>query len=217
MINTTWSELKNYYLATKAPIRYIEDPNKYRIYCIDDSFNITTTIDKNATDTTDLTEFETTYKAIANIKYAKPTSIASPFGSKTIIIAGVEKKLYARSCGIQVALTAGANQINYTIPFPWCKITGIECVNAESLDYTDLKVIDATTDTNATPPVYPYLGVSGAILNQFSYANNIGKDFYIRLAQFDADIYQNMVIRLDYTSVSAKTLALNFILYEVKS
>jgi len=200
----TWTALKAL-ITDKGLLRYVEKDEFYSLKYKDFESSIL------KSDTTDCTDFETNYKSAANKSPSQTVTVdkLTPFGSKTITIGNVEKKLYARSTGIQVALTAGANQFDYTLTYPHCKLIGIEAINAEALDYTDLKIVDRHTS--------PYLGVPDAVLNQFAFSNNLGPSFYIRLAQFDADLYQDMIIRFNYTSVSAKTIGINFILYEVKS
>lgn len=146
-------------------------------------------------------------KGLAPVK----TSVQSipSFGAKTFLYNGAVKKLYARNHGIQQALSAGSNTISYTISYPWVKMIGVEVVNAEALDYVDLKVKDTAQGT--------YSGTPNSVLNQFAYSHNIPKDYYIRLSQFDADIYQGMVVEVTFNSVSAKTVGVNFIMNEVKS
>jgi hypothetical protein len=131
------------------------------------------------------------------------------FGAKTIVANGITKKLYARNIGIQQAVTSGTNTISYTINQPWTKIVGVEVVNSEALDTVDLKIFDTSTGY--------YSGVPDYMLNQFAFSHNIPKDYYIRIAQFDADIYQGMIIEITYNSISAKTVGINFIMNEVKS
>lgn len=196
--------LKTAASSRSASVQWVDYGDFYWLGVIDGSLTIETHINK-VTQAADVTDFETNLKPAGN----KPFNQSSPFGSKTLRVAGVEKKIYARSTGIRPVLAAGANQIDFTITYPWCKILGIEAINAEALDYTDLKIIDRN--------VNPYLGVPDAVLNQFAFANNIAPNFYIRLAQFDADLYEGMIIRFNYNSVSAKTIGINFILYEVKS
>ena len=128
-----------------------------------------------------------------------------PFASK-ILQDG--KKLYSRTVGITASLSAGSNVIEYTIPYPWVKMVGIEAINCEALDIVDCKIIDTNTGT--------YSGVPNYVLNQFGYAVNLPKDFYSRTTNFDADLYLNMVIRLEYSSVSSKTIGINFLIHEVK-
>ena len=131
-----------------------------------------------------------------------------PFGAKTLSINGVTKKLYARTVGFQQALSTGANDVSYTATYPWVKLTGVEAINCEALDYVNFMVHDTAAGT--------YSGYPNALLNQFGFSVNLAKDFYRRIADFDADLYVGMVVKIEYTSVSAKTVGFNFIMNEVK-
>ena len=135
-------------------------------------------------------------------------SSTPPFGAKTVTVAGVTKKLYARNIGFQNTLAAGVNTVTYTIALPWVKILGVEVINCEALDYVDLKILDSASGG--------YSGVPNLALNQFAFANNLPKDYYMRMANFDADIYLGMQIQITYTSVSAKTVGFNLLMNEVK-
>lgn len=143
----------------------------------------------------------------SNIKVSQINSIPA-FASKTVVVNGATKKLFARNTGFQQALNQGSNIITYTLTYPWCKILGVEVIGAETLDYCDFEVYDNAQGT--------YSGVPNYKLNQFAYSVNIPKDYYIRLSQFDADIYQGMVIKITYNSVSAKTVGFNIIMNELK-
>jgi hypothetical protein len=131
-----------------------------------------------------------------------------PFGAKTIVVGGVVKKLYARYVGFQQALTVGENTISYTATFPWAKVLGVEAINCEALDVVDFAVYDTPAGT--------YSGVPNLLLNQFGFSTNLPKDYYERMAKFDADLYAGMIIKVKYTSVSAKTIGINIIMDEVK-
>lgn len=141
---------------------------------------------------------------------AQPVSVqaAPPYGSKTITVSGATKKLYARNVGIQQALSAGSNTITYTASYAWVKMLGVEAINCEALDTVSFKVYDNASGT--------YSGYPNLLLNQFSFSLNLPKDYYLRMANFDADVYAGMVIKVEYTSVSAKTVGLNFLFNEVK-
>lgn len=136
-------------------------------------------------------------------------SSAPAFGSKTIVVAGVTKKLYARNIGFQSALTAGVNLVTHTLTLPWVKMLGVEVINSEALDFVDLKVLDSAAGS--------YSGVPNLVLNQFAFATNIPKDYYIRMSNFDVDLYVGMQIQITYTSVSAKTVGFNLLTNEVKT
>jgi hypothetical protein len=129
---------------------------------------------------------------------------ASPFASKVF----ENKKLYKRVTGQQAAVYAGSNTILHTITYPWVKITGIECLGAELLDFVSFYVLDSTTGTYTTVPNFQ--------LNQFGFDVNLRREYYKHESEFDADLYQGMQIKVVYNSVSAKTIGINYILNEVK-
>lgn len=153
---------------------------------------------------------ENTILSVAVQSQPALTVIAQPpYGSKTITVGNGTKKLYARFTGVQFSVSQGSNTLNYVVTYAWAKLLGIEVVNCEALDNADLKVYDTASGT--------YSGVPNLLLNQFSYTINLPKDFYVRMAQFDADIYAGMVIQITYVSQSAKTIGLNLLIDEVKS
>lgn len=118
------------------------------------------------------------------------------------------KKLYKRYWGIQAAVDSGENTIIYTIPYPQVKIIGVDILYAETLDTISLFILDSTTGTYSTIPNY--------ILNQFGFDVNISKDFFRQESNYDADLFQDMQIKIVYNSQSAKTIGINFNLSEVK-
>lgn len=128
-----------------------------------------------------------------------------PFASKEL---PTGEKLYKREHGKQFTLTTGYNDLLFTIPHNWVKMTAIEIVGGESLDYTDLYILDTTTGA--------YFGTPNATLNQFGYSVNIVADHYEEESAYDADLYLGMQIKLRYYSQSAKTIGINFNLSEVK-
>jgi len=144
---------------------------------------------------------------LAAAQLVNVSSIPS-FSAKTVTIGSTTKKLFARNTGFQHTMSVGANTVTYTLSYPWCKILGVEVIGAETLDYCDLEVFDTAAGT--------YSGVPNYKLNQFAYSVNIPMNYYIRLSQFDADIYQGMVIKITYNSVSAKTVGFNIIMNELK-
>ena len=117
-------------------------------------------------------------------------------------------KLYKRVVGIQPSVIVGENTILHTVTFPWVKMTGIELVNGENLDKVSFWVLDSETGQISSVPNYP--------LNQFGFSVNVSKDYYEHKSEFDADLYAGLQIKILYTSMSAKTIGLNFIFNEVK-
>lgn len=132
----------------------------------------------------------------------------SPFATKTITTTQGVKKLYARIHGIQKDITLGSNTIDFVIPYSWAKITGLIICNCEALDTVDLAVYDTATGTYSSVPNYQ--------LNQFAFSVNLPKDDFSWTSPYDADLYQGMIIRITYNSLSAKRIGVNYILNEVR-
>lgn len=198
-----WTSFKTRILD-KALVRFIERDEFYKIYIGD----FETSIAKDAG--AEQIDFEANYKVASNKSTIETVLVASSpaFGAKSFIVNGVVKSLFARFTGIQYAITTGANVLEYTATFPWVKIIGLEVVNCEALDTVSLKVYDTAAGT--------YSGVPNYMLNQFSFSLNLAKDYYIKMSQFDADLYQGMLIKFDYNSISAKTIGVNLLINEVK-
>lgn len=133
------------------------------------------------------------------------TITSLPFSAKQLPSGG---KLYARVQGVKFSLIVGANTCNFSIPWPACKVTGIEIIGGELGDLIDLKVRDDSSGTYTTVPNY--------LLNQFGYTVAVSPTFYSRQSTYDADLFQNMVIEVGYTSTSSKDVWINYILHEVK-
>ena len=128
-----------------------------------------------------------------------PTGLAinttSPYSSKKL----GANNLFARNHGTQVDLVIGWNTIEFIAPYPLAKITGVEVIGGELLDYANFKV---------------FLGET--MLNQFAFNVNIGKDFYQRISRFDADFVSGLRIVVEYYSQSAKRIGCNYIMDEVR-
>lgn len=127
-----------------------------------------------------------------------------PFANKVL----ADKKIYSRVTGKSFALNSGSNVCDFTVPYPWMKIIGVEVVNGEVGDTVDFTVHDDASGT--------YSGYANLQLNQFGFDVNIASGYYKRLCNYDADIYQNMVLKSTYQSQSAKTVYINYIIHEVK-
>jgi len=149
----------------------------------------------------DKADWQSAYQSNSN----KSIDRSLPFSAKTI----GSKKLYKRVVGAQYAVPVGTTTLEYVIPYAWVKINVIECVGGEVGDYCSFSIKDTPTGT--------YTGVPNYLLNQFGYTTNIAPGFYERTSEFDADLYTGMRIVLDYTSLSAKTIGINYILNELKS
>lgn len=132
------------------------------------------------------------------------TGQLSAFAAKSI----GDKKLYKREHGKTFQVQAGSTDCIFTIPYPWVKITGIEIIGGEFGDTCDLMILDSASGTYSTIPNYK--------LNQFGFDVNVAPGEYEEANQYEADIYQGMQIKIVYKSISAKTIAVNYNLHEVK-
>lgn len=204
-----WSDVKSVLVNRSLSAQYTIIGANFWIKAIDGSFEVECVIPTNTSLSSDSLDFVTNFQANANKPLTSNSDVQSqpPYGSKTVTISGVVKKLFARFTGLQFNVVAGVNTLSYTATYPWVKLIGVEAVNCEALDTVDFKVYDTALGT--------YSGVPNALLNQFSYSLNLPKDFYQRMAQFDADIYQGMVLQVTYTSQSTKTIGINLLLDQV--
>lgn len=206
----TWSIFKSFVTARSLSIQYLDLGDGYWMKAFDGLFSLELNMPKD--DGSDQIEFETTYKALGNKSLITTTQVNSqpPFGSKTLVINGVTKKLFARFTGQQYNVDNGTNTLTYTATYAWAKMLGIEVINALALDTAELKIFDDAIGT--------YSGVPNLLLNQFAYTLNLNGPMYSRMAQFDADLFVGMVIKITYVSSSllSRTVGINFLLNEVK-
>lgn len=133
-----------------------------------------------------------------------PISKSVPFSSKTI----GGKKLFKRVHGIQKECVVGENVFEFIIPYPSCKITGMEMIGGTSCDKVNLEVYDTATGAISGVPNYK--------LNQFGFLVNVSENYYAHTSEYDADMYLGMKLEVHYFSQVAKTIGVNFILNELK-
>lgn len=205
-----WTSFSGFVTARGVPLQWLDvGDGNYYLYAFEGPFSISCIIPQSSPASSDQSDFETNYKTAGNKPIIQNASIQTqpPYGSKTIMVNGVTHSLFSRITGQQYSLVAGVNTITYTATYAWSKLIGVEAVNCEALDTVDFQVYDNSAGS--------YSGVPNKLLNQFSFALNLPKDYYIRMSQFDADIYPGMVISMTYTSRSAKTVGINFLLDQV--
>lgn len=203
-----WSEFKKFVDARALSIQFVEVGSNYWLKAYDNRFEVSCLIPVDEANE-DTIVFNASYKANGNKRVTQEISSIPSFGAKTFYSGTTLKKLYARFNGQQFTCAIGANTFDYTISYAWVKMVGLELIGGELGDTASLKVIDTALGT--------YSGVPNYTLNQFGYAVNVAKDFYARASQFDSDLYPGMIIRLEYSSISAKTIGVNYLINEVKS
>jgi len=209
MIQLDWEQIKTVASQRSLTLHWVLFDDRYRIWAVDNQLLFETQL--LLVQTTEVAEFEASYKTPGNKSPVQNTvvQLVPAYGNKKVNVNGVIKNLFARNRGIQQTLTTGTNTVSYTCTYPWAKLVGAEIIGGETLDTVNFKVYDTATGT--------YSGVANALLNQFGFNVNISSGFYKREAPYDADIYQNMVLALEYTSVSNKTIGVNLLMNEVKT
>jgi len=75
MIKLNWTSLKDFLDNRSLTAQYTEDANKYYIQAIDGPFTVFAEVDKDPSDLTDLNDWETNYKPLANSSYTDSNGI----------------------------------------------------------------------------------------------------------------------------------------------
>lgn len=129
-----------------------------------------------------------------------------PFANKNI----GSKKLYRRKHGVSETITANSTgSISFSVPYAHAKITKAELVNCTAGDTVDLKITDDTSGTYTTVPNHT--------LNQFGFSVCMPNGMYIDESQYDADLYQSMIVKIEYTNNTNedKLIGVNITLHEL--
>ena len=140
---------------------------------------------------------------------AQPVSLAAlPAAPAFATNALGTQKLYIAITGTQTAVTAGTQDILFTVPYAQAEISGIHIIGCNALDTASLYVLDSTTGT--------YSGHANYVLNQFGYTVNLPNGEYIYESPYTATLYQNMQIKVTYVATAATTIGINYILNKVQ-
>jgi hypothetical protein len=118
------------------------------------------------------------------------------------------KKLYTRATGQIFALAAGANTLDFTIPFNEVKFNGLEIDKSKFGEKVSLKILDTASGSISGVPNY--------VLNQFGFDINLPDGFYRRMSDYDADLFLGLQIRIEYFAVEARNIGVNYMLHELK-
>jgi len=126
-------------------------------------------------------------------------------------------KIYIRDWGEKFSVTAydwqadpapAPNELKLAVPFPHVKLDELEIIGGEKGDRVSFHVWDDTSGTYTTIPNYP--------LNQFGFMTGVAADHFKKKSKYDADLYYGMQIVIDYYSMSAKDILINYGFNEVK-
>ena len=200
IIQLDWSEFKNILDNNYISFLYEDDQNSYSVYIQHQGMIVKCYLAKDGG--ADVVDFETNYKALGNKELVLEPA---PFAAKKLKDG---KKLFARNHGKTQTLTAGTNTIDFSIPYPQVKFNELELIGGELGDKVSLKILDDASGTYTTVPNYQ--------LNQFGFGVYVSKDYYNRASNYDADLFSGMRVVIEYDSISAKDIYINYILHEVK-
>ena len=129
--------------------------------------------------------------------------MTSPYANKDF----QGKNLYARIFGKTFQVDAGANSLLFSIPFNAVKLFGADIIGGEIGDTCNFKVLD-----KAVNPIY---GTPNALLNQFGFDVNLCSGTFSYASKFPADLIKDFQILIEYTSVSSKTIGVNYLMDEL--
>lgn len=205
MINVDWLTFKSVVTAQSIAFKYVTLDGTYYMYTENASpiachVDITTPANPNQTD------FEANLKSKGN----RSTTVTLSAFSDKVLPNG--KRLFTRVHGSSGSVSGAPDNIDFEIPYPMCKLTGIDIINGELGDKINLKILDTSTGTIS--------GVPNMVLNQFAYNVNIASSFHKFESRYDADMIQGLKIRVEFDAVAPdllpKTIYINFYIHEVK-
>lgn len=151
-------------------------------------------------------------------KSAEPVEVevTPPFANKKLTDG---RSLFKRVHGANATISANSTgTIDITVPYSEVKFTGAAIINCAVGDTVDFTVHDTYNNDISGLDTGTY--GNNVQLNQFGYDVEMSKDFYENTSQYDASLYQNMIVRCSYTNNDANNsryVAVNFEMHEVKA
>jgi hypothetical protein len=143
-----------------------------------------------------------------------------PFNSKTL---PTGQKLFTRIYGDKHTFPAktSADEVQYfefVVPLAHSKIDGIEILGGKLGDSTDFIVLDSNiglVQLNSGIPAESI--IPNLQLNQFGFNKYIKPDYYMYTSKYDADLYQDMVLKIGYRrdDMESRDIYFNVFLHEV--
>ena len=206
-VKLSYSDFKAQIALRETSVQYIQLSYGYDLYLIDGALVLTTV----AKDSADVTDFENNYKTTGN---SKSVLRSAPFASK-ILESG--ESLFKRVHGVSqtIAAITTAN-IDFIVPYPKVKFSGAHLIGNVKGNTLDFTVHDTPTNTISGLDVNTY--GANFKLNQFGYDIYMPDGQYENTSNYDADLYQDMIIRCTYTNNDSNpvTIGMNVELHEVK-
>jgi len=211
---------KTYLGQTILPGEYFLIPlEEEKLFSQEDSLltdigNSDAVISKTNDGTTDISIVSDAIMFLQGSLPSKVENTSFPFAKK---ILSNGKKLYRRKHGVRKNCLASSDTfIDIIVPYVQCKIDEVEIINCSGNDNVDFLILDTGTNTYSQAPV----AAVGAnyILNQFGFNVAVSDLFYSDSSNYDADLYQGMIVRVIYKNTESqdKNIGINFVLHEVK-
>lgn len=137
--------------------------------------------------------------------YGNIENINSPFASKAVS----GGKLFRRKHGVRKECSQGETSITFAVPYNIALIDEVEVINCTATDTVNLLVRDNELGS--------FSGVPNAVLNQFGFDVNLSDIYYTDTSNYDAKLYQSMIIEVTYKNneQNTKSIGVNFVLHEV--
>lgn len=153
-------------------------------------------------------------KSLDFLKGNLPTAVDStqyPFASKVLADGS---NIFRRVRGVAATINNASINIDFTVPYTKCKITGLQIIGASLGDKATFQVLDTSTGTIS--------GVPNAVLNTFGQNVYVAKDLATYPSKYDADLFAGLVLRIVYDAADvildpARKIYINFDLHEVIS
>lgn len=133
-------------------------------------------------------------------------SYLEPFASKVL---SNGNKIYRRNTGYSYDVAIGANTFDVVVPYAKCKINLMEIINCKIGESLNLSVVDNAHGT--------FSGYPNATLDQFGDNVFLQNEYYVSKSEYDATLYQSMIVRIVYNATEAKKVYFNIPWHEVKS
>ena len=195
----TWSMMKSFVSQRGISLNYAEFDNEYYIVGVDDSLQFSCTLLKDATDTTDLDDFEANYKPTANKRLStyEISGVANPKGMRARLVGSHFINLTAGQVTnvdwqIPQLTFGGENKTSY--------FDGVEYYSANSKigDTVTFQVVDKDGI------LYP----AGTVVEEFATGLYVIPDQRDAFILYKAKLVPGLYIRVVYTSTGASNVDL---------
>jgi len=194
----TWPMLKGFMSAKSLNPQVFEDNQSLILIVVDGTLKVGCQINK-LIDQEYLADFEENFRSKSNKQVALTRS---PFATNVVDGAVLNLKVH----GVSVNCEVGANDFIFQVPYPLCKIYGLQVIGASDGDTADMVVMDT--------PNGDYTTVPNMVVARHGYSVGVAKDFFEQLSPFKRDLLLGIQLKLVLTATVAKKITVNFLITE---